>query len=467
MIGRVEVAAEGADTARWQARLAQLAERHDVPGAVLGILPPDGPPLLGSTGVLNTSTGVEVSDDSVFQIGSVTKVWTASLVMRLVEDGIVDLDAPVQSVLPELRLMNDDATQRVTMRHLLAHTSGLDGDVFTDTGRGDDCLERYVDQLADVPQLHAPGAAFSYCNAGYILAGRVVERLTGCVWDEALRQWLIEPLGLERTVTLPEEALRFRTAMGHVRGLDGRMQPAPVWDMPRSCGPAGLIKATVGDLLEFARCHLRGGTARDGTRVLAEATTAAMAAHEAAVPDASASIDSWGLGWSRFRWQGRTVIGHDGATIGQSAYLRLLPDLGLTVALVANGGDATSLQRQLFAEIFAALAGLEVPPAPAPPADVGATDLSARCRGRYERASLRIEIHDSGSGPRLRQTVTGPLASLTPDPVQETLLVPATSSLAYFRLPAARAWTPISFYTLPTGERFAHLGSRAMPKVAG
>ena len=100
------------------------------------------------TASLNKDTGVEATTDSVFQIGSITKVWTATVAMQLVDEGLLDLDAPVADVLPELRLADPDVAKRVTMRHLLTHTSGIDGDVFTDTGRGDDCLEKYVAQLA-------------------------------------------------------------------------------------------------------------------------------------------------------------------------------------------------------------------------------------------------------------------------------------------------------------------------------
>ena len=114
----------------------------------------------------------------------------------------------------------------VTMRHLLTHTSGIDGDVFTDTGRGDDCLEKYVGLMADVKQNHPLGATWSYCNSGFVLAGRVIEKLTGQTWDAALREKLFAPLGLEHTVTLPEEALLFRTAVGHV-DVDRGAGPRP------------------------------------------------------------------------------------------------------------------------------------------------------------------------------------------------------------------------------------------------
>src|SRR5262249_41028668 len=136
------------DTAHWQRRLAALAARHKVPGATLGMLRvrPDADDELAEAayGTLNVDAGVAATTESLFQIGSITKVWTATVVMQLVDEGLLDLDAPIAEVLPELRLSDPDVTKQVTMRHLLTHTSGIDGDVFTDTGRGDDCLEKYA-----------------------------------------------------------------------------------------------------------------------------------------------------------------------------------------------------------------------------------------------------------------------------------------------------------------------------------
>ena len=207
------------DEAHWQRRLAVLAERYRVPGAVLGILRVgDGADetCLAAYGVVNKETGVETTEDSVFQIGSMTKVWTASIAMQLVDEGKLDLDAPIVDVLPELELSDQDVAQRLTMRHLLTHTSGIDGDVFTDTGRGDDCLEKYVALLAEAAQNHPLEATWSYCNSGFVLVGRVIEKLTDGTWDAAIKERLVGPLGMTHTGTLPEEALLHRAAVGHV-----------------------------------------------------------------------------------------------------------------------------------------------------------------------------------------------------------------------------------------------------------
>ncbi|MGD9958056.1 serine hydrolase [Nocardioides sp.] len=456
------------DAAHWQHRLAELAVRHRVPGAQLGLLrcSAQGEDELVSVahGVLNQSTGVPVTAESVFQIGSITKVWTATVAMQLVDEGLLELDTPIVEVLPDLRLSDPDVTKGVTLRHLLTHTSGIDGDVFTDTGRGDDCLEKYVALLGEAGQNHPLGATWSYCNSGYSLLGRVIEQVTGSTWDQALRERLFTPLGLEHTVTLPEEALLHGAAVGHV-DHEGEQLVAPVWMLPRSLGPAGLITATARDVLGFARLHLSGGLAEDGTRVLAAASAADMAAHHADLPDKYILGDSWGLGWIRFGWDGHRVIGHDGNTIGQAAFLRILPEAGLAVTLLTNGGNTRDLYEDLYREIFAELAGVTVPDPLTPPAVPVEVDVTPYL-GTYERASVEMEVFlGEGGEPRLRTTVTGPIAEMVPDPVEEYPMVPVGPALFAVKPPEVETWAPVTFYELPTGERYVHFGARATPRV--
>jgi CubicO group peptidase (beta-lactamase class C family) len=188
--------------AHWTARLAELAVDARVQGAVLGIWA-DGRQTLAAHGVLSTATGVAVTGDSLFQIGSVTKTWTATMIMQLTDEGRRGLDTNLSEVLPGVRVGADDLGRDVTIRHLLTHTAGIDGDIFTDTGRGDDCVERYVGLLGQASQTCPVGQAYSYSNSAYVLLGRIIEVLDERVWDESLRQRLIEPLGLTMTVTLP------------------------------------------------------------------------------------------------------------------------------------------------------------------------------------------------------------------------------------------------------------------------
>src|SRR5215472_19141005 len=209
-------------------RLPQLLAEHQAPGAALGVYA-DGQVIDYAAGVLSTATGVEATADSVFQIGSITKTWTATLVMQLADEGLLDIDAPLVAYLPDFRLADEQAARVMTTRQLLCHTAGFEGDIFTDTGTGDDCVEKYVATLGDTAQLFAPGEMFSYNNAGFCVLGRVVEVLRDKPFDACLREHVFGPLGLKHVANGANEAILFRAAVGHLQATpDADPQPAPV-----------------------------------------------------------------------------------------------------------------------------------------------------------------------------------------------------------------------------------------------
>jgi len=407
----------------WSARLSELAVAAKVPGAVLGIWH-DGETTIAPYGVLNASTGVETTAESVFQLGSVTKPWTATMIVQLAAEGRLDLDDAVVKLLPEAPI-----DPRITVRHLLTHTSGIDGDVFTDTGRGDDCLERYVALLGDVDKLFEPGTAYSYCNAGFVLLGRIVEVLDGRTWDESLKARLIEPLGLTRTVTLPEEAILHRAALGHL-GTDG--SPVTTWQLPRSIGPAGTITASAGDLLEFARMHLTDDRYR--------------AMQEPQVPYAGGvgGFSNLGLAWRIYDWDGRRIFGHDGTTISQLAYLRIDPEARLIMCLLTNSGNGTTLFEPLANEVFTHFTGVGHPPPPQP-VD---TPIDDRHVGRYERASVRLDVVRRDDRLVMVYQATGDRLAFAEEPVHEYELRPADAADGdrfVTRDSATSAWVPVTF----------------------
>ncbi len=154
-----------------------LADAH-IPAASVAILA-GGEIFTTAAGILNRNTGVEADEDSVFQIGSITKTWTATLIMQLVDEGLLDLDAPVRDTVPAFAIGDDGAASAITARQLLSHVSGFEGDLFNDTGVGDDAVEKYLATIADAPQLFSPGERFSYNNAAFVVLGRIVEVLRG------------------------------------------------------------------------------------------------------------------------------------------------------------------------------------------------------------------------------------------------------------------------------------------------
>lgn len=180
------------DLEYWQARFDELRAAHHVPGAALAVLV-DGEIHELASGVLHRGTGVEVTTDSVFQSGSIAKVYTATLIMRLADAGELDLDAPVKEILPEFEAADEDATRTITTRQLLSHTSGLTCDFTYDAGRGDDCLARYVEAAKGVAMDCRPGTAISYSGIAYNVLGRIIEVLTGLTWDQALKDRLFAP----------------------------------------------------------------------------------------------------------------------------------------------------------------------------------------------------------------------------------------------------------------------------------
>ena len=379
-------------------QLPTLIEKYDVPGAAVAVLA-GGEVVDHAAGVLHTGTGVEATTDSLFQIGSITKLWTGTLVMQLVDEGKVDLDEPIRTYLPEFVIGDEDAARRITVRMLLNHTSGFEGDIFTDTGVGDDCVEKFLGVLGDVPQLFAPGERFSYNNAGYCVLGRLVEVLREKHYDACLRDHLFAPLGLTHAATNPYEAIMFRAAMGHVELEPGTgYQPAPVWALARSNAPAGsMLAMRPRDLVAFARMHLEDGRAADGTQVLAPGTAARMHAREVDLPYLGIMGDSWGLGFERFDAADGAIIGHDGGTIGQGAFLRMVPEAGVAVALLTNGGDMLSLYHEIVGHLIAELTATQLPPLPTPPATPERIDAS-RYVGTYESqvADLVVSQDDDG-----------------------------------------------------------------------
>lgn len=374
--GTAAVGDELSVTAAWIAeQLPAMLERYDVPAVGWAVLR-GGEVVDGAAGVLHRGTGVEATTESVFQIGSITKLWTASLVMQLVDEGLVELDAPVRTYVPEFLIGDEAAAARITVRQLLDHTAGFEGDIFVDTGVGDDCVEKYVAVLADVPQLFEPGERFSYNNAGYCVLGRLVEVLRGQPYDACLREHLVTPLGLTNTAPGVYDAIMFRAAMGHVPAGPGEpVAPAPIWAMARSNAPAGSTLAmNARDLVGFARMQLEDGRAADGTQVLAPGTAARMQARQVDLPPLGLMGSSWGLGFERFdRADGTAVVGHDGNTIGQGAFLRMVPGTDgvppVAVALLTNGGDAFALYHDVVDRVLEALTGTGLDPLPHPPHD--------------------------------------------------------------------------------------------------
>ncbi|AYY12196.1 class A beta-lactamase-related serine hydrolase [Actinobacteria bacterium YIM 96077] len=447
--------------------LGELANRHGVPGTSVAVLA-GGDIAEAATGVLNVRTGVAATTDSVFQIGSITKVWTTSLIMQLVDEGRLDLDAPVRAYVPEFTVADARASAQITVRQLTCHVAGFEGDIFTDTGRGHDAVEKYLGVITEVPQLFAPGERFSYNNAGYVVLGRIVEVLREKPFGTALRDHLATPLGLSHLATDADEAILHRAAVGHIEPEpEAEQVPAPVWSLPASNAPAGsLLAMSAADLVRFAAMHLAGGTSADGAQILSDGSVSAMQERQVELPNLGILGNAWGLGWEIFDWAGGVVIGHDGGTIGQSAFLRIVPGTGVAVAVLTNGGNPLALYSTVMDHILQELAGVRVPSLPAPPDRPEPVADPARYVGRYAADVVEYTVEGDAEG-RLWQTMTprGVLAEAGRKEVRSEL-VRLSGDTFVTAEPVDGMHMPAAFVgSDPDGRaKFLHQG-RAVPRV--
>ncbi len=388
-----------------QEALNVLARRHGVPGATLAIAKDDE--LLDfATGVLNVDTGVEATTDSIFQIGSNTKLFTTTLVMQLLDAGKVDLDAPVKKYLKRFALNDPSAASEITVRQLLTHTSGIQGDYFEGFGRGEDAVARYVESLAGIDLIHRPGQLWSYCNSGFVVAGHLAEVISDTPYHRLLKEKICGPLGLRHTTIEVEEMVARRCAVGHVPGRGGRPMVPPTVVMEYAQAPAGsLTTATASELVRFVQMHLNHGEAPDGNSVLSPESVRAMQQVQVGMLGMEGRPASMGLGWMMQEWDGKRVIGHGGGTIGQVSFLQCMPEEGLVIALLTNSASGGAMWRDLGRWLFEELAGAHMPEPLKPPPTSPEVDLS-RYAGTYERLGVRQVLSVEGGKLMMRSEPT-------------------------------------------------------------
>lgn len=314
--------------------VAATAEEFDIPGVAVGVLV-DGEETFVSHGVTSLDHPLPVDEKTLFPVASVSKTYTATLLMRLAEEGRVDLAAPVRTYVPELRLADERAAAEITVAQLLNHTAGLDWNLI-DAGEDAETLPGFVAKLAGLPMIAPPGTRASYSQAGYNLAGLVAERVTGLPFEKAVATLVLEPLGLSGTCYDLDDVVTRKFAVGYNRGDDGTFAAARPWKAwragARANNPGGGAVSSASDLLRWARFHLGEGDA-----VLSAEARRRM--HRPTVELRASTLgDAFGTCWFLRDVGGVRTIGHGGSGNGQFAELLLVPERGFAVVSLANAG---------------------------------------------------------------------------------------------------------------------------------
>jgi CubicO group peptidase (beta-lactamase class C family) len=366
--------------------LSLLARSHGVPGAQLAVLR-GGDATTFELGELEHGSGRAVTPDAVFPIGSITKSFTATVAMLLVADGDLELDAPVREYLPALRELGD----RITLRHLLSHTSGLASGPSSEELSTTSMWRYVVDHCHRRSAMLAPGQAFSYSNMGYILTGYLIEMITGMNWWEATESILLRPLGVTPAfVACPDRRPSLSAiASGHsVNTIAGRTTPVRQ-SLLLAEAPAGALALSARDLAALGALHLGGASSLLPAELAAEMRRPVPAAEPFGL------ADGWGLGLALFRTGETTWVGHDGNGDGTACSLRMDPVGGWVVAFTSNATTGYGMWKDLLPVLDRA--GIPIGGAP-PASQAPAIPPPWDCLGTYANGDTEYVVSYGAGG---------------------------------------------------------------------
>jgi CubicO group peptidase (beta-lactamase class C family) len=376
------------DEKQLQAKVAESAEALEVPGVSVGLYH-DGQEHYAFHGITSVENPLPVDENTIFQFGSTGKTFTATAIMRLVDQGKVKLDAPVRTYVPDFKLKDESVASSVTVLQLLNHTAGWSGDMMDNTGDGDDALDKYVAKMADLEQVTPLGSTVSYNNASLSVAGKVIANVTGQVFEQAIKDLLFVPLGMDLSFFFPNEVMTRRFVVGHRQDPDGSIHVARPWALPRGNAPAGGISSNAADQVKWVRFHLGDGRGVDGSSVLSRQLLDLMKQPTVEMKG-SALGDYVGISWLMRDVEGVRLVGHGGTMNGQHSDFVTVPEKDFGIAILTNcGPNGPQLQEDVLRWALESYIGvIERDPEPVKLPD---TEL-AQYTGRYETIAAVADI---------------------------------------------------------------------------
>ena len=386
--------------------LVALAESRmkslGVPGAAIGIVH-NGVVHIRGVGVTSLDDPLPVTASTVFPIASISKTFAAAAMLRLVEQGKVELDAPVRRYLPTFRVRDEAVSRTVTVRQLLTHAGGWEGQV-SGPDRGSETLSNFMASISDLMQVAPSGAAWSYNNVGFSIAGRVIEQVTGKSISDAMTELLIKPLGLGCTGTHPSDFITHRFAVGHVTrsGVATVQRPFGA-SMFVTTGGIGLCMT---DLMTYARFHLGDESGASDASVLSRQSLALMRTPQM---KKQATDDEMGIGWHLRSMDGVRTASHGGTLGGHNLLLEIVPERNFAIAVLTNSNVGWRVIEAVEREALRSYLGLtytknqaiahrgvvETLPSATP---LAKQPSSAPFVGTYARPMSTVEVREENGG---------------------------------------------------------------------
>src|SRR5688572_16728917 len=324
---------------------------HRIPGVAIGIVD-NGAITTRGLGVTNVEEPLAVTDHTVFPIASISKTFAATVMMRLVEQGKVDLQAPVRNYIPEFKVRDDSVSRDATVWHLLTHSGGWEGQI-SGPERGEDTLRHFVSTvMSDNRQVAPPTAAWSYNNAGYSVAGHLIEVVTKTSINRAMRDLVFTPLGLAHAGTTAGDFIVNRFAAGHAnRGEAPTLMRPYTHATSVTSGGIGLC---IADMMTYAKFHLGDGTNAKGEPILTQASLELMRTPQL---EKQSTDDAIGVGWHIRPVAGVRVAGQGGTAGGHILVLSIVPERNFAIGILTNAANGWRLIQDVEREALRAYHG--------------------------------------------------------------------------------------------------------------
>ena len=319
--------------------LEKIIALWGVPGLAVGIVEKDEIVYARGFGVQTLETPAPVTPDSIFCLASIAKCFVASAILQLVEQGRLELDAPLIRYLPDFRL-DDDRYQEITLRQMLSHTSGMpdmDEDEYDELiahpEYDEGAAERYVRALSGRKMIAAPGERFAYSNIAYNVLGHLIAEISGLTFEATMQEHILRPAGMPDSTFLPSDVDSRRLALPHLRVP--QMIVNPIYPYHRGDAPASFLHSSVVDMCHWAITCLKRGIYNNQQRILTPTSYDLMwtpAAERGSPP----FREEMGLGWALGHFEGMRTVGHGGGGFGWTCFLVLLPEKNSAAIILCN-----------------------------------------------------------------------------------------------------------------------------------
>jgi CubicO group peptidase (beta-lactamase class C family) len=439
--------------------ITQALQRWGIPGATLGISL-GGETIERAYGLANLETRQPVLTESIFRLASISKPFTATLAMTLVDEGLLDLDLPIAAYLPTVALRDDTARTTLTMRHLLSHTGGIDCEFPTDVqrfGSNDDALPAMIEHYDELRQWTQPGELWSYCNTGFWLAGATISAIAGMPFEQAMRERVFAPLGLERSCYAAEEAIVHPIALGHnpisPDGTEHSLLKSFAY--PRVRRPSGGVIANARDVLRFANAHMGIGE----QSVLSDESRLSMQQPQARLRQTTP--DFWGIGWEIIDHPQGKVIGHGGSFGGYQTHLSIVPEREFAFVVLTNSARGSAAFPAIERYLLETFAGIEL----RLPQTI---ELPSRAlhqlAAHYENGNTSVDISDEGGRLKLVAAVESEISG-TRQPLPAVYYAPIDER-EFVALDGPSEGSRLEFFDWNgAGAHFARVGLRIVERL--